>query len=469
MSAQQDMQHNVRKNQIIPLEITGMTAEGNGVGHFCGLAVFVPQTAVGDVLDARIVKVQKHLAYGIIETLHTPSPDRITPDCEHFRKCGGCVFRHITYKAECRLKQQFVTDAFTRIGHLTPQEILPILGAEQLDGCRNKAQYPCARGPQTNAVSFGFFAPRSHRLIPVTDCRLQPAVFGEILRRCKLLLETEFPALIPYDEITGKGVLRHLYLRRGYHSGEIMVCFVSASGKPQISGMFRQLGEMLMQAFPDVKSVMLNINTRRTNVILGDKTSCLCGSETIADTLCGVPVSLSPQSFYQVNTAQAERLFAEAKRLGAPQKHELLLDLYCGAGAIGLSMADAAGRIIGAEIVPQAIEDARANAARAGIQNAEFFCGDAGAIAAKLAADGTKPDLIILDPPRKGCDSITLDACVEMSPARIVMISCNPATAARDAAYLDAHGYHPDTLRAVDMFPRTGHVECVVLMSRDKS
>ena len=456
----QDQAAPLKKNQIIPLDITGMTAEGNGVGHFCGMAVFVPQSAAGDRLDVRIVKVQKSYCYGIIESVREPSPDRIVPDCPVFRKCGGCVFRHISYSAELRHKAQIVSDAFTRIGHLTPDETLPILGAETLDGCRNKAQYPCGRHPQTGALCFGFYAPRSHRLIPVSDCRLQPPVFGEILRRCEKLL-TDIP---PYDEESGKGSLRHLYLRQGYHSGEIMVCFVAAK---DIRRLLIPVGKKLMREFPEIRSVVMNRNGRQTNVILGPQTVTLCGSDTVSDTLCGVPVSLSPESFYQVNTAQAERLFAEAKRLGAPQKDELLLDLYCGAGAIGLSMADSAGQVLGVEVVPQAVRDAKANAECAGIQNADFFCGDAGEIAAQFAAEGKSPDLIVLDPPRKGCDTVTLDACLRMAPARMVMISCNPATAARDAAYLCENGYHLRVLRAVDMFPRTGHVECVVLMSRE--
>lgn len=460
----------LRKNQIIPLHITGMTAEGQGVGHFCGLAVFVAHAAPEDELDVRIVRVQKNLAYGIIEQIRKPSPDRMEPMCGVFPKCGGCAFQHITYEAECRIKAQIVSDAFARIGHLTPKNVLPIFGAEHPAGYRNKAQYPCGTDSDTGSSCFGFYAPRSHRLIPVTDCQLQHGAFGDILRMCeKMLAQPAYKALIPYQEESGKGILRHLYLRQGYHSREIMVCFVAAKRSPEIMDLFRQLGEALMREFADIRSVMLNINAENTNVILGKKTLCLCGKDTISDTLCDVPVSLSPQSFYQVNTVQAERLFAEAKRLAAPQKHELLLDLYCGAGAIGLSMADAVGRVIGVEVVPQAVADAKQNAARAGITNAEFYAGDAGTIAAKFAADGTHPDIIILDPPRKGCDSITLDACLTMNPSRIVMISCNPATAARDAAYLCEKGYSADVLRPADFFPRTGHVECVVLMSREKA
>ena len=457
----------LRKNQIISLRITGMTAEGQGVGHFCGLAVFVAHAAPDDELDVRIVRVQKNLAYGIIEQIRQPSPDRIVPQCGVYPKCGGCVFQHITYEAECRIKSQIVSDAFSRIGHLTPETVLPIFDAEQTAGYRNKAQYPCGKHPETDAACFGFYAPRSHRLIPVTDCQLQHEVFGDILRMCeKMLVQSVYAVLTPYDEESGKGILRHLYLRQGYHSGEIMVCFVAAKRSAEIVEVFRQFGDALMQEFADIRSVMLNVNAEKTNVILGKKTVCLCGAETISDTLCGVPVSLSPQSFYQVNTAQAERLFAEAKRLAAPQKHELLLDLYCGAGAIGLSMADAVGKVIGVEVVPQAVADAKQNAARAGITNAEYYAGDAGTIAAKFAADGTHPDIIVLDPPRKGCDTVTLDACLTMHPSRIVMISCNPATAARDAAYLCENGYSADVLRPADFFPRTGHVETVVLLSK---
>ena len=470
MSRRTDHAPMLRKNQIIPLEITGMTAEGQGVGHFCGLAVFTAQAAPGDVLDVRIVKVQKSLAYAIIETIRTPSPDRVQPACGVFPKCGGCAFQHISYAAECRVKAQIVSDAFARIGHLTPKELLPIFGAEQPEHYRNKAQYPCGTAADGLSPCFGFYAPRSHRLIPVRQCQLQPEIFGDILIKTQEMLgEKQFSAITPYDEETGRGVLRHLYLRRGFHSGEIMVCFIAANKSAQTRRLLTALGDALAEQFSAVKSVMLNVNPAQTNVILGRETLCLRGKETIADTLCGVPVSLSPQSFYQVNTEQAERLFAEAKRLAAPQKHELLLDLYCGAGAIGLSMADAVGQVIGVEVVPEAIADAKENARRAGIENAAFYCGDAGEIAAKFAAEGSQPDIIVLDPPRKGCDTRTLDACLQMAPSRIVMISCNPATAARDAAYLHEHGYAADVLRPADFFPRTGHVECVVLMSRNKA
>ena len=451
----------VQKNQCVPLTITGMTAEGNGVGKCDGFAVFVPQTAVGDSITAKIVKVEQHFAYGIIEELITPSADRIEPDCPVFASCGGCVFRHVSYDAEQRYKTSLVTDAFARIGGISPKELLPIFGAETIDACRNKAQYPCGTA-EDGSLQFGFYAARSHRLVPYGDCRLQPPIFSQILEKCKTLLQD----ITPYDEKTAKGVLRHVYLRQGFHSGEIMVCFIAAK---KILNALRPVGEELMREFPSIRSVMLNINSKPTNVILGNKTVCVCGKDTIADIFCGIPVSLSAESFYQVNTAQAERLFAEAKRLANPQKNELLLDLYCGTGVIGLSMADCAGSIIGVEIVEPAVTDAIANAKRAGISNARFFAGDAGKIAADFAANKQKPDIIVLDPPRKGCDTLTLDACIQMAPKRIVMVSCNPATAARDVKYLSEHGFSFDVLRPVDLFPRTGHVECVVLMSRNEN
>ncbi len=460
------------KNQVFTAEITDISSEGSGVCRINDIAVFVPNTAVGDVAEIKIVKVMSRYAYGIVEKLITPSTDRIEPVCPKYKICGGCVFMHMSYEAECRIKSNIVTEAFARIGHLVPKEILPIFSSDSIEGYRNKAQYPYADYKYTdNKVfpKFGFYAPRSHRLVPVTYCVLQPVAFGDILRHCEEELGTaDFNAITPYNEESGNGVLRHLYIRQGFHSKEIMVCFVTAKDSNLIRKQLTDLGNALIADTHEIKSVMMNVNPQKTNVILGKKTVCLIGKDTIADTLCGVPVSLSPQSFYQVNTAQAEKLFAEAKRLAAPKKDELLLDLYCGAGAIGLSMADTVGKVIGVEVVPQAIEDAKANAKRAGISNAEFFAGDAGEIAAKFAAEGRKPDIIVLDPPRKGCDTLTLDACLEMAPSRIVMISCNPSTAARDAAYLCENGFTLDVLRPADFFPRTKHVECVVLMSRKK-
>ena len=452
----------MKKNDIVRTEITGMTAEGNGVGRAEGMAVFIPSAAVGDVIMCRIVKVLKSYAFGIIEEMIESSPDRIEPDCPVYAKCGGCCFRHISYDAEKKIKENVVRDAFLRLGGFSPEsfEFLPFEGYENSVGCRNKAMYPV--GEKDGKIVCGFYAARSHRIVPYTECLLQPKIFSDIVREViKYAVEKKIPA---YNEETHKGILRHIYLRKGYHSGEIMLCPV-VTKKVKLDG----FEERFTKLFPEIKSVYLNINADKTNVILGRKNILVYGSETISDTMCGNKITLSPHSFYQVNTDQAERLYGFAKELAAGGGKGLLLDLYCGAGTIGLSMADRFDKLIGVEVVPQAVENAAENAEKSGVKNAEFICGDAGTISEKLSADGLKPDVIVVDPPRKGCDEKTLSSCIKMSPERIVMISCNPATAARDCAYLTDNGYRLVSVRGVDMFPRTGHVECVALLSKLKS
>ncbi len=445
------------KNEIVKLEITALTSEGSGVGRHNGMAVFVPFTAVGDIISCRIVKELKSYAYGKIEEIITPSPDRTDNGCPVYGKCGGCVFRHITYEAELRAKEQVVRDAFGRLGKGLSPEFLPITGSGCTEGYRNKLQMPLARG-DAGAYS-GFFAPRSHRVIGVERCLLQPEAFAEIT---KFVLEyINRRHLSIYNEEKHEGVLRHIFLRKGYYSGEICLCIVARKKVPELSGLAAEVTER----FPQITGVVLNINSEKTNVILGDKEIVLKGRAEIADTMCGVSVEISPKSFYQVNTPAAERLYQQAAEFAEP-RGKVLLDLYCGAGTIGLSMAREAKRVIGAEIVSEAVENAKRNAAASGFSNAEFICADAGEAADDLTKIGLKPDIIILDPPRKGCGEETLAACAEMSPERIVMISCNPATAARDCARLAELGYRAEKVRAFDLFPRTGHVECVVMMSR---
>lgn len=451
----------MKKNEFYTLEITGMTSEGNGVGKAPdGMAVFVPLTAVGDVISCKIVKVAKSYAYGIIDSIITPSPDRIESSCPVSSKCGGCTFRHISYEAELKIKDKLVRDAFERIGGFSDVCFEEIKGCPDPDFYRNKAQYPVSEA-DGKAVC-GFYAKRSHRVVPFTGCRLQPDIFSEIAERTMALVNEH--RIKPYNEENCSGILRHLYLRRGFHSGEIMVCFVV---KQNIAKQLKPVAETLCKEFGDIKSVVMNINPKNTNVILGSENSTILGSELINDTLCGNSIELSPMSFYQVNTQQAENLYACAKEYADLNGSETVLDLYCGAGTIGLSFADKAEKIIGCEIVPEAIVNAKKNARVNGHENAEFFCGDAGEFAAKLAADGVKPDAAVIDPPRKGCDELTLDSLVKMSPSRIVMISCNPATAARDAKYLCEKGYALKKVRAFDLFGRTGHVECVALMSKN--
>lgn len=451
----------LQKNEIYDTEITGMTSEGSGVARIDGMAVFVPMTAVGDKLRVKIVKVLKSYAFGIIDELTSPAPSRCEVDCPVFRQCGGCVFRHVTYEEELRYKEDSVRDAFTRIGRLSP-EFEPILGDERRCGYRNKAQYPVAM--QDGRLVCGFYARHSHRVIPFTGCLLQPQVFTEILEFLLPLLQKA--GISAYDEQTHTGLLRHIYLRQGFHSGEISLCFVvRKSIRRQIAGILPAIQER----FPALVSITESVNSEKTNVIMGKTLHVLAGSDVISDTMCGNKIEISPQSFYQVNTAQAEHLYGIAKEYAQLQGGELLLDLYCGAGTIGLSMADRAARLIGAEVIPEAVENAKKNGARNGVENAEFLCGDAGEIAEQLLESGTMPDVVVVDPPRKGCDMTAINAISQMNPRRIVMISCNPSTAARDAAEFAARGYTVEKVRAVDLFPGTGHVECVVLLSQLKA
>ena len=450
----------LNKNDVVTLEITALTNEGSGVGHYGadensrGFAVFVPFTAAGDVISCRIVKVLKSYAYGRAEKILTPSPDRAENSCPVYGKCGGCCFRHISYEAELRAKEGFVRDAFSRIGGLSP-ELLPIRGSDNSGGYRNKLQMPLAK--QDGRTVCGFFAERSHRVIPTEKCALQPDIFAEITN--SVTEQVDKLHISVYNEEKHEGVLRHVYLRRGHYSGEICLCLVARRKVPE----FHRLAKTVMERFPQITGVVLNINREKTNVILGNEEIVLAGKPDITDSMCGVKVEISPRAFYQVNTPAAEALYAQAAEFAEPEG-KVLLDLYCGAGTIGLSMAGKVRRLIGAEIVPQAVENARKNAERNSIDNAEFICADAGQAAKRLESAGEHPDVIVLDPPRKGCDEATLTACAGMAPERIVMISCNAATAARDCKRLEELGYRLVKVRPFDLFPRTSHVECAALL-----
>ena len=449
----------LHKKQTIPLTIEALSSDGSGVGHYEGEAVFVPGTAPGDVLQARIVKDCKRYAFGIVAGLCTPGPGRVEPDCPVCRPCGGCCFRHLSYEAELAAKQSFVSDAFSRLAGLEIS-MLPILPSPLPMRYRNKVQYPVALSPEGHIVT-GFYAGRTHSVIPCEDCLLQPEILNQIaLKICRLL---EKYKITVYDEQTGKGLIRHIFLRQGYHSGEILVCLV-ANGRSLPHS--REICAALQAKFSSIVGILLNVNTKRTNVITGPESLVLAGRGFLRDTLCGVPVELGPLSFYQVNTPGAEQLYGVAREFAALKPGDTLLDLYCGMGTIGLSMAADCSQLIGVEIIPEAVESARRNAAAMGVQNARFFCADAGQAAARLAEEGLAPNCIVLDPPRKGCDQVTLDAVLKMAPPTLVMVSCNPATAARDVRYLAEHGYVPQKAQAVDMFARTRHVECVVLMTK---
>ena len=453
----------LQKNQILTLRIERLSSDGSGVAHSAdGEAVFVPGTAPGDEARVRIVKDCGRYAFGILDELLTPSPDRIPVDCPVAGPCGGCSLRHLDYAAELRAKQESVLDAFRRIGGLEVP-VLDILPSPDVDRYRNKVQFPV--GVDKNGVPcIGFYAGRTHRIVPCPDCKLQPSVLNEIGNALCAFFAQQ--GIRPYDEQSGKGLVRHIFLRRGAHSGQIMVCLVCTRAKLPHA---EQLCTALREQFPAISTILLNVNAKNTNVILGSENHILYGPGYIEDTLCGVPVRLGPLSFYQVNTLAAERLYGVAAQYAQLTPDDALLDLYCGMGTIGLSMADQCRELIGVEIVPEAIESAKANAARMGetvAAKSRFFCADAGQAATQLAAEGLHPDIVMLDPPRKGCDEATLSAVVRMAPRRVVYVSCNPATAARDAAWLEKNGYHAEKVQPVDLFPRTKHVETVVLLSK---
>ena len=453
----------LQKNQILTLRIERLSSDGSGVAHSAdGEAVFVPGTAPGDEARVRIVKDCGRYAFGILDELLTPSPDRVSVDCPVAGPCGGCSLRHLDYAAELRAKQESVLDAFRRIGGLEVP-VLDILPSPDADRYRNKVQFPV--GIDKNGVPcIGFYAGRTHRIVPCPDCKLQPSVLNEIGNALCAFFAQQ--GIRPYDEQSGKGLVRHIFLRRGAHSGQIMVCLVCTRAKLPHA---EQLCTALRGQFPAISTILLNVNAKSTNVILGSENHILYGPGYIEDTLCGVPVRLGPLSFYQVNTLAAERLYGVAAQYAQLTPDDTLLDLYCGMGTIGLSMAEQCRELIGVEIVPEAIESAKANAARMGeavAAKSRFFCADAGQAATQLAAEGLHPDIVMLDPPRKGCDEATLSAVVRMAPRRVVYVSCNPATAARDAAWLEQNGYHAEKVQPVDLFPRTKHCETVVLLSK---
>lgn len=451
-----------QKNEIVELQITGMSAEGAGVGHLDGYAVFVPNTVLGDIIEAKLLKVNKTYAFAKTEKMLREGPGRCKNDCSAFPRCGGCVYRHIAYETESAYKEQKVRDAFQRIGGFTEIPLSPIVVAQNSTRYRNKAQYPIGEDAEGNLV-MGFYGVNSHRVIPTEDCLLQPSVFATI---CSAFLEfAKEQGLRAYQEETGTGLLRHLYLRRGEHSKEIMVCVVATGKLPKAD----LLCKKLISQVPEIKTVVLNINREKTNVILGSGFKNLYGDGTIRDSMCGVQTVLSAPSFYQVNTIQAERLYQLAGEYASLTGKEIVLDLYCGAGLIGLSMAQKAKQIVGAEIVPEAVENAKQNALTNHITNAEFICADASEAALYFKKQGLSPDVVIVDPPRKGLTEELIETISSMKPKRVVYVSCDCATLARDAKSFSQKGYFLQEVTPVDLFPRTSHVEtCVLLVNSSR-
>ena len=442
------------KNQEHTVTIEGYGEGGMGVARIDGRVVFVHGALRGEKCRVLILKTLKSVAFAKVLEVLEPSSERITPDCPYFPRCGGCTYRHIRYEEELRLKKQRVQDNLSRIGgsDVTVEEIL---GAQDTLRYRNKAQYPVSKD---GAV--GFYRARTHEVIECEHCLLvkpeadaAAEALREYMQSCRVA---------GYDEKTGRGLVRHLYIRSNA-AGESLVCvLVNGDKLPKED----RLVTLLRDACPKCTGIVLGTNTKKGNVILGDRYRTLWGSDRLEDTLCGKTFRLSVPSFYQVNRVQAERLYAKAIEFAGLTGQETVLDLYCGAGTITLALSDHAKKVLGAEIVPEAIDDARENAARNGVKNAEFFCGDASDVAKKLARENLRPDVITVDPPRKGLAADVVESIAEMQPGRVVYVSCDSATMARDVKRLADLGYTAQRACAVDMFPRADHVETVVLLSK---
>ncbi len=449
----------LNKNQIYEALITDYTAEGQGVAHVEGCAVFIPNAIAGETYRVRIEKAAKTWAAGKIIEILEKSPHRVSRECPISSKCGGCDFWHMDYAEETRLKAERVRNCLNRIGGEALEHV-DILAAPTCHAYRNKAQYPVAASK--NRAYAGFFRAGSHEVVENARCLILTEESDRV-KAAVMDYVNQFRISV-YDEAIHKGLLRHIYVRRGAVSGQILVCLVVNGRKlPHADALIARLQEI--EGFT---TLVLAVNTRRGNAILGDEFITLCGAGYIEDTLCGLNFRLSPRSFYQVNHHQAQRLYEAAIAQAGITKRDTVLDLYCGVGTITLAMAAAAGRVIGVEVVEQAVADARDNAARNGIENAEFFCGDAGEAALALDKQGVKVDVIVVDPPRKGLNADTIEAIDRFSPRRLVYVSCDPATLARDVALLKLRGFTLQTALAADLFPRCSHVETVACLSRQK-
>ena len=446
-----------KKNTVHTLDITGYTAEGMGVARLEGRVVFVPFTIAGERWKVRLEKVNKSGAWGRGVELLRSSPERIEPGCPLFGRCGGCQYRHMTYQEELRAKGMRIRDALERVGGVR-LDLPPVIGAEEPDRYRNKVQFPV--GQERDGLAVGYYRGRSHHVLDVADCRLQPEAVTALRRAFKDWMERF--QISAYDEENGTGLIRHLYVRTS-RAGEALCCVVANGAELPHAA---ELTDRLRRAVPSLAGLVLNVNRKDTNVILGPEYRTLWGRDWLEEELCGMIFRLSVPSFFQVNRAQTERLYALALELAGLTGEETVLDLYCGIGTISLALARRAGRVIGAEIVPQAIEDAKANAVRNGVENVRFLCGDAGQAAARLSAEGVRPQVICVDPPRKGLGPEVPAILAGMGPARIVYVSCDPATLARDVRRLGELGYLAVKARGVDLFPRTQHVETVCLLEK---
>lgn len=450
----------VEKNKNYIVEITDISSDGNGVCSVDGFTVFVPVTAIGDKVEIVVVKVLSHYAIGRMLKLIQKSPERKEPECPVFKRCGGCQLQHIDYTAQLRIKKGFIEQAFRRIGGFDGFVCDEIIGMEEPYRYRNKCIFPIGRDKNGNIIS-GFYARRSHDIIEVDDC----IAGAEVNKRIKnaLIDYMNESGITVYDESLHTGIIRRIFIREAENSGEIMVVIsINGDSLPRRERLIKRLKKISDK----IVSVYININKKKTNNVLGEKNKLIYGKETIKDTLCGISFNISPHSFYQVNPKMTEKLYGKALEYADIKDKDIVLDVYCGIGTISLAAAKSAYKVTGVEIVEQAVIDARKNAETNGIKNAEFFAESAEEAVPRLIEKGMRPDVVILDPPRKGSDEATLKAIVKAAPKRIVYVSCGVSTLARDAAYLSQFGYEPVKCTGVDMFPHTNHIETVVKFER---
>lgn len=449
----------VKKGDKIELLITGLGSSGEGVGKYEGFTIFVPGALPKERVEAFIEVVKKSYAIGRLGGLLEASEERVEPSCPIYEQCGGCQLQHLSYKGQLEIKKEQVQAAISRIGHLGV-EVLPVIGCASPWNYRNKMQFPAALNVD-GKLEIGCYAASTHSVINTPDCLIQKEANNKVLATVRSWMEKY--DISAYDEKTGKGIVRHVMSRVGVHSGEIMaVLVVSAYELPKR----QELCTMLKEAVPGLVSIIQNINKKPTNIIMGLKNKVLWGKATIKDSLGALSFNISALSFFQVNSEQAEVLYDKALEFASLTGKETVVDVYCGTGTISLYMARQAKKVYGIEIVAPAIEDAKINAQENGLANAEFICGDAAIELPKLLNSGVQPDVIMVDPPRAGCEEKVLAAMIGVQPERIVYVSCNPASLARDLAYLEEHGYKTQTVQPVDMFPQTHHVENVALLSR---
>ena len=441
-----------QKNQELTLLITSLSSEGQGVGRSEGVAFFVPFALPGETVRAHIIKVEKRYCIAKIVEILEPSPDRVEPKCEAFAKCGGCAMMHLSYPEQLRAKTQIVRDCLERLGGVNDVCVSETLGMDDPWRYRNKGSFPF--GFVDGAVAFGFYAERSHRLIPLFDCPIEDARVTAIARTVAEWANRNHISV--YNETTGKGTLRACVVRVA-STGERMTVVVTKGDLPAKEALVRML---------NVESLYHSRNDRQTNVIFGDRFSLLNGKPQIVEEQNGIRFLVSPQSFLQVNHLQTRVLYDTAIRFLDPKPDEIIADVYCGIGTISLAIAKHAGKVIGIECVPEAIEDAKKNAALNGVSNAEFLCGLAEDVLPSLVKNGMRPDAIVIDPPRKGCEEPVLCAIAESGVRRLVYVSCNPATLARDVKILSSFGFSVQSVQPVDMFPHTQHVECVTMMTK---